>query len=282
MNGNESQPDLSDYTPRQRVGQVLVLILLIMILSLGGVSMLWQARAEHELFFSVRALLLVTAVLMLLGAAGLFIAPIKRKLSTGRFFLTRAEVLARRAEVRARMGAGKPFWPQARPWIVGWAILALLAGLGITTLVLAVRSCDCGWKLSGLLLALAATLLFLPAFFTVKSVLRKRKTGSFLPSQEELDKARSKCAQPKPLRQRIVLAGFYWLIALLWTFSAFGHHGSYQGIFGSKWIAPALWWLVALIWTWQIFYAPASQCAIDRAIDSEAPLSIIKPPESDR
>jgi hypothetical protein len=274
---NESQHNLSNYTAGQRVGQVFVTSLLIVVLLLGGVSMLWQVRAEPELFFPMRALLLATAALLFLSAAAIIISLTKRKLSTGRFFLTRVQVLAKQAEIRARMGAGKPFWPQARPWLVSWAVLAVLAGFGIAILVLAIRSCDCGWRVPGLLLALAATFLFLPAFFTVKSVLRKRRTGSFLPSQEEIDKARSKCVQPKPLRQRILLAGSNWLVALLWTFSAFRHHGSNQGIFGSQWIFAALWWLIALIWTWQVFYPSASQCAID----PEVPLSI-KSPESDR
>ena len=266
---------MREFTARQRLAIVASLALMAGILLLVGSHILRDAWVGRNASFGLCAINLALALLLLVPGAAMVLLPIRRKLRTGRFLLTRAEILAKRAESRARMGAGKPFWPQARDWVALWAILAVLAGFGIAALIAAIRFRESGGALPELLLLLAAALLLLPAHTAVKAVLRKRRTGSFLPSQEELDKARAKCARPKSLPQRIAVAGIFWLMALIWTSSLLSRHRPYHGIFGSVWVVIALWWIVALIWTWRIFHPAASHCSID----PEEPLSI-KPPEA--
>jgi hypothetical protein len=152
--------------------------------------------------------------------------------------------------------------------------MTVLLGLGIAAIVASMLL----WTPVGStlpLLAIAALLLFLPGWFAFKTIQRKLKTGSVLPSQEELAKARAKCATPKSLRQRILFAGMYWVAAILWTLPILrGHHSQSQVL--SPWILAALWWFAAILWTWQVFRPSKPQCSLsiepeDQPAPPEAP-----------
>ena len=222
-----------------------------------------------------RGLHFVSSGLLMLAAGSWMFSLLRRKWKTGRFLLTRDEAMAKHAEYRKKMGAGKPLGPQAKYWIFPLVLMAVLFGLGVGAIVASTCTCSDGsqfsLRLRLLLWALAATLMVLPGWFAFKTIQRKVKTGSFLPSQEELAKARAKCAAPKPLKQRILLAALYWLVAILWTIPVFrGHPHSGSSVF-PPWTLAALWWLAAAVWTAQIFRPSRPQCALPE-LPSERPM----------
>jgi hypothetical protein len=113
--------------------------------------------------------------------------------------------------------------------------------------------------------------LVVPILFLFKSIQRKLKTGSILPSQEELDKTRAGCGKPKLLWQRIALAALWCFVAIMWTDSAINrqHHP------GPAWLAAALSWLAALIFSWQVFRPSTPPCVLP-----EAPKQPQSPPDA--
>lgn len=255
------QQSPSDFTPRQRVRGLVVLTLVCALCGYLSVSLVRYVWADPTMPLVVRAAVIALCSLLLAVVAYLAGGVVVRRIRTGRFFLTRDEVRMKNAETRDRLGAGKPFWPQARVWMIGWICLAMLSAFGIAALVAAARFCECSLKDTILLACLGLAFLAVPLWYAFRIIRRKVTTGSFLPSQQDWDKARAQCGRPQPLRQRIVLAGMYWIVALLWTWTA--HHGSHRSVMGSVWVAPALWWFMAAVWTWQVFRPRAAQCAID-------------------
>lgn len=264
-----------DFTLRQLLFGGLVLIFLIAALAYLSVKLAQLALMFSDLPLWIRGPLFTIAALLMFGALRLAWSPLRRKWKTGRFLLTRAESAAKQAEYRAKMGAGKPFWPQAGFWILPLGFIAILLGLGFLAIVAATSICGCNDKnsywLAILLWLLAAALLALPGWFFYKTIRRKLKSGSFLPSEEELAAARARCAKPKKLRVRIISSVLWWFVAIVWTDIAIGRslHRS------SAWVVAGLSCLAALIWTWQIFRPSPPRCALSIAPDE--PLS---PPEA--
>jgi hypothetical protein len=269
------EPKTTDYTLRQRIISVLVIFFLAAALAYIAVKLTLLALMLSDLSLWIRVPLFVLSGLLLFGALRLVYTPLRRKWKTGRFLMTRAESAAKQAEYRAKMGAGKPFWPQAGFWVLPLGFIVFFLGLGILAIVAATSICGCNDKDSyriALLLWLAAVILLaLPGWFLYKAIRRKLKSGSFLPSEEELNAARARCRKPRKLRQRILTAALWWFIAILWTDMAIGrpHHWS------SAWMVAEISWLAALIWTWQIFRPSTPQCAL-----SIAPEEPTKPPEA--
>jgi hypothetical protein len=263
MSEAATQQNLPEPASRQRILGLIVLSVVCALaayLSYSLASLAWTGR---QMLLVLRGALLALSLLFLVGAVWLPATVIVRRIRTGRFFFTPAETAAKRARIRERMGAEKPFWPQARIWLPGWIFLSILAVFGVAVLTEAFRFCQCGLTPALLLAALGVTLLALPGWYAFKAARRKVKSGSFLPSQQDFDQARAKCAQPKPLRQRILLAGLYWIVALMWTWSAFERHRPYHGLFGSASGAAAMWWVAAAVWTFQVFRPRAPQCSLD-------------------
>lgn len=99
-------------------------------------------------------------------------------------------------------------------------------------------------------------LLALPAFFlAILSVLlfrmcrRKLKYGTFLPSGEELRRARARRRRPTALWKRAALAVCYCLIATTSTMSAVeSMHGS-----SFRWVMACFFWMAAILFTIPVF-----------------------------
>ena len=270
----EKQP-ATDFTLLQRLFGVFALLFLIGGLAFISVKLAQLALVVSDLSLWIRGPLVALAALLMLGSLRMVYTPLRRKWKTGHFLMTRAESAAKQAEYRAKIGAGKPFWPQAGFWILPLAFIAFFLGLGILAIVGAVYICGCtdkdSYRLALLLWFAAVVLLALPGWFFYKAIRRKLKSGSFLPSEEELTAARARCRKPKKLWQRILTAALWWFVAILWTYMAIGrpHHWS------SAWMVAGISWLAALIWTWQVFRPSPSQCAL-----SIAPEELQRPPEA--
>jgi hypothetical protein len=273
MSEAATQQNPPDSTSRQRIFGFIILSVVCALAAYLSYSLASFAWADRQMPVVLRGAMLTLSLLFLLGAVWLSAIVLVRRFRTGRFFLTRAETLAQRAEIRERMGAGKPFWPQARYWLPAWIFLAILAVFGVAVLIEAFRFCRCSLTGTLLLAVLGLALLALPGWYVFKAVRRKYKTGSFLPSQEEFDQALATCARPKPVRHRILLAAMYWIAALIWTGAALSRHTHNHAAFGSPWVLPAMWWLIAAIWTLRVFLPRSAQCGFDPRLPPS-----IKPP----
>ena len=269
------EPKTTDYTLRQRIISVLVIFFLAAALAYIAVKLTLLALMLSDLSLWIRVPLFVLSGLLLFGALRLVYTPLRRKWKTGRFLMTRAESAVKQAEYRAKIGAGKPFWPQAGFWIVPLGFIAFFLGLGILAIVAATSICGCNdkdsYRIAILLWLVAVILLALPGWFFYKAIRRKLKSGSFLPSEEELDAARARCRKPKKLWQRIMSAALWWFVAILWTGMAIGRHHQQS----SAWMVAGISWLAALIWTWQIFRPSTPQCSLSILPDEPQ-----KPPEA--
>jgi hypothetical protein len=273
----ETEPRIPpvERTPGQRFGALALAALLIGALSYLSYRSAAAALADPRA--SLWFLLPMWTFSALFAAAALAWATalLRRKLRTGAFLASPAEIAAKRLEYRSKMGAGKPFGPQAKYWVIPFVVLTVLGGGGVMALVAAVKLGDCPGSASWVLGVLGVLLLVVPGIMVFKAVRRKIVSGSFLPSQEELEKARSRCAAPRPLRTRIFMAACNLFPAIIYTYSAIHHpqHGVWTP--STRWLLAALWWLIAGIWTWQVFYPPRTACAI------EEPLSVVPHPERD-
>lgn len=255
---------------RRRLAELAAILLLAGLALFFSVHSIRQALTDPELSPWLRGLLFVVSGLMIAFAGSLIVSPLQRKWKTGRFFLTPAEAAAKRAEYRSLMGAGKPFGPQMRFWILPAALMLMLAGIGIFALVAAFNLCNCDRNLRLPALLFAALFLALPGFCAFKIIRRKMRTGSVLPSQQELDRARAKCATPKSLRQRLLMAGIWCFIAVMWTTSAVErlHRHSATTV---TWVNVGVGWLAAAIWTWQLFRPQRPLCALDEPPEEQHP-----------
>jgi hypothetical protein len=262
MTKSGEKPAAADFTSRQRLFGVFALLIIIGGLAFISVKLAQLALTLSDLSLWIRGPFFALAALMIFSALRLAWSPLRRKWKTGRFLMTRAESVAKQAEYRAKMGAGKPFWPQAGFWVLPLGFIAFFLGLGILAIVGAVYICGCNdkdsYRLAILLWLVAAALLSLPGWFLYKAIRRKLKSGSLLPSEEELAAARARCAKPKKLWQRILPAVLWWFVAILWTDMAIGrsHHQS------SAFMVAGLSWLTAMIWTWQVFRPSPPQCSL--------------------
>lgn len=267
MTESNQQPP-QDYSPKQRLRIVLILLIVTAIL----LFLAWQIVSTAQTLFLdspwIRAAMFSLAVLIVALPIYLIAVMLHRKCKTGRFLLSPAESAAQRARIHAKMGAGKPFLPQAKYWS-GLIFLLVLCGIGATAaIVAAIKLCGCpdthGIRI--LLLSLAAVCLFPPGLVLFGAIRRKRKTGYYLPSQEDLAAARAKCGMPKPLWQRILLPVMFSINGVLYTTSALshnhiGHTPSYE-----RWALAAVWWLLTAVWIMQAFRP--STCAIQSPPDT--------------
>ncbi|MDR3725597.1 MAG: hypothetical protein P4K86_01010 [Terracidiphilus sp.] len=250
-----------EFTLRQRLISYIFLFFGLGVLAWMSVRSAQLAFELSDLSWWIRGSFLAVSGLLAYLALYLAVSLIRRKWKTGRFLLTGSEVVARQAEYRSRLGAGKPFWPQARYWILPFLLIFVLLALGTLAIVAAFCFGPSSQPKLLLLLVSAALLLAVPFWSLCKAIRRKLKTGSFLPSEQELDAWRARCAKPKSLRQRIALAAVWWFSAILWTDIAIGR----QHRQGSAWVAAGVTWVAALMWTWQAFRPSPSQCALPAA-----------------
>jgi lysylphosphatidylglycerol synthetase-like protein (DUF2156 family) len=275
MAEEETQTTMVERTPGQRFRALALAALLIGILLYFSCQTAATALADpHGPLWLVLPLWTLSA-LFAVAAIAWIVALVRRKLRTGAFLASPAEIAAKRLEYRSRMGAGKPFGPQAKYWVIPFVVLTVLGGGGVMALVAAVNLCDCPGSASWALGIFGVLLLVIPGIMVFKAARRKIVSGSFLPSQEELEKARSRCAAPRPLRTRILMAVCNLLPAILYTYSAIHHpqHGVWTP--SSRWVLAAIWWFVAGIWGLQVFRPARTACAIEK------PLSVVPGPSQD-
>jgi hypothetical protein len=278
MSEQQKQDNPKEFTVRQR--SVGVVVLSIVVLLLVGLSF-HLTRLAGDLFCCskwIGGLVLVLAALLWIPVLMFVVPPIRRKFTTGRFLLTREESSAKRLEMWSRIGAGKPFWPQAWLWSLWGMIVAVTAVGGVLLIIAALNVRAKVGAASGLLLVAGVCFLFLPTTMLFKAVRRRLKTGSILPSEEELAVARARCRKPTSLKMRVLTAALWWLIAIVWTDSALG--SMHKPFYSSEslithWLAAVMNWLVAAIWTVQVFRPTKTQCA--PGVESEGTQ---KPPEA--
>jgi hypothetical protein len=244
----------------KRIAAILLLIVL-----LGGFPYLSVEAAKIALHISEGALWLrlslwtIAAFLMAIPVWLAFVM-LRRKITTGRFLLNRTESAALRAERLSRMGAGKPFWPQAGIWVAPLLFSAFFLCLGVLAIGGAISFGPSAWKPFVALLVLAALFLFIPSQMIFKAVRRKLRTGNYLPSEEELAAARSRCGNPQPLWQRVLVPSLMLLNAVLQTSTAVRRFHGGHGSFGYSVVIACLWWAMSAIWIWRGFRP--QQCAI--------------------
>jgi hypothetical protein len=87
-----------------------------------------------------------------------------------------------------------------------------------------------------------------------KAVRRKLKTGSYLPSEEELAAPRLRCGQPQSLWTCMMMASIMLLNAILQTDIALGRLHRHASISNSLVLA-CIWWGLSFFWIWRVFRA---------------------------
>ena len=249
-------------SPLRKCGGVAVLVALPLLIGYFAIQLAIDAwpLSAGSLWWQAPCLLFA-AMLLSFAVAMVFIA-LRRKLTTGRFTLTAEEVLARRAEHRSRLGAGKPLWPQLWIWLVPSLLSGIVLSAGIGIVVATLRSkCVCSAFDWVVYFGLAAVLVFLGLIYPVTGIRRKLRTGFFLPTEEALEARRARAREPKTLQSRLLAAGIWWLCAVFWTMTAFGPHRSHSSAV-KPWLLAGLMWLNAILWTWQVFRPTNPRCGL--------------------
>jgi thiol-disulfide isomerase/thioredoxin len=234
-----------DFARRQRVafGLLAVFIPALVILSVKFVDLSRKITS-----FEMRLPLLAAFGLVVLLYLFVAVVLLHRKWTTGRFMMTRAQAIAKQEAAWNKLGAGKPFRPQAKYYAVLVIVLAIFPIMAIIPISL-LRSFNGRPPLSLLILILVlfATILALPAWLLFKMIRRKLKTGSMLPSQEEIAKARARSRRPRPLWIRISMANVMALNAGMLTSFSISDHIRHRG--------PEFFWLAAFMWFLAVFFA---------------------------
>ena len=275
MTKSSEQKTSTEYTLKQRLQAGLALFLLMGFL----VFLAWQfadaALDYPHAWIWLRGTAFSLAALMMALPIYMIMVMLRRKWKTGRFTLPRAEAVARQAAIWNSMGAGKPLWPQLKVWSVTIILLLICCVGAVVCIVVAFRLCSCpdSRGLRNLFLALAGLCLILPAWTLFSAIRRKRKTGYYLPSQEEIAERRAKCGMPKPLWQRILPAIMWSFNAVLFTWSAISHNHIGHTPPHDRWILAAAGWFLAILCGWQVFRPSA--CAILPPTDADRPPSIM-------
>ena len=202
---------------------------------------------------------------LLMPAAGL-----RRKWKTGRFLPLPVGAEGRRTEVYTKMEAGKPFRPRAKYRIYLIVVLVLFCGGSLGAAVEAVHLfLRSGLRTPAIVGFIGASLLLFVAVRAIYlAIRRKRKSGSYFVSPEDLESARAKNIKPKSLSRRVVLVAGYCVTAVALTFSAVAarHRGSPEWFGSELWFQAALLWAVAILGAWQAFRPSAPAPEIDQPL----------------
>jgi hypothetical protein len=119
-----------------------------------------------------------------------------------------------------------------------------------------------------MLLSVPAMLLCLLIIFFFRMYWRKRKTGSFLPSGDELKAFRLRRKMIYPLWKRVTLAVLFDVGFIFYVYDALTNNR--HSIL--NWINAVTWSLMAFIFTWQVFRPIAPKCTLPIAPeDAQAP-----------
>jgi thiol-disulfide isomerase/thioredoxin len=250
-NESSSQRAERDFARRQRLAFGLLAIFFL-VLVFFSVKMVDLFRVISS--FEMRLPLLALSGLMVFLNLLLIVVLLHRKWTTGRFILTRAEAMADQEAVWNKLGAGKPFRPQAKYYAVLVILLLIFPVLAILPIsILKIYGGRPPLSLLILILLLFATILALPAWYVFKTIRRKLKTGSVLPSQEEIAKARARSRKPQPLALRILIANVMALNAGMLTSFAISEHIRHL-VPDFPWSGlAAFMWFMSVFFAWQVF-----------------------------
>jgi thiol-disulfide isomerase/thioredoxin len=262
-NESGSQQAERDFAFRQRFVFGL-LIVFIPVLIFFSVKMIASFRVITS--YKMLLPLLVIFGLMVLIYLYAAIELLRRKWTTGRFLVTRAEAMAKQDAMWGKLGAGKPLRPQI--WFVIFPVIFLAVFLVLAILTFSLLRSFPGplpHHISIPIVVLIALILLLPAWYIFKTIRRKLKTGSFLLSQEEIAKARARCRKPQPLWLRIFTVAMNVLAAEIMTMIPvvdYLRHRSPEYF----WCGMAVfWWLMAAYWIRQVFRPIQPLCALPEA-----------------
>lgn len=176
-----------------------------------------------------------------------------RKWTTGRFLVTRAETMAKQDAMWSKLGADKPLRPQLWYVILPVILLAVLSVLAILPVSLLNSPGKLPHYILILTIVLIASILYLPAWYVFKTIWRKLKTGSFLLSQEEIAKARTRRRTPQPLWLRIFTASMSVLAAEIMTIIPVMDYLQHKSPDYFWWGVAVFWWFMAAIMIRQVF-----------------------------
>ena len=147
-----------------------------------------------------------------------------------------------------KYGPGKPFWPQSQYWVIRTVVsLFLIALAGMWQVGFrAVWQCD---RSIETMFPMLSVILLIPVFwFLFVDIRRKIKTGSFLPTPEEMRKNRTRAIRPIKQSTEILNANLWVLasaISLQGQIVHYLHHGAVNFI----WLVLSLFWVVlAILW----------------------------------
>jgi hypothetical protein len=223
---------------------------------------IYKAVNEVHSFAISFPFLLILGLFVLLSLCVPFIL-LRRKWTTGRFTVTRAEAMAKQEAMWNKLGAGKPLRPQI--WFVMGPIILLAFFLVVAILPISLLS-HLGSRpplfLLILIVFLSATILALPAWFLFKTIRRKLKTGSFLLSQDEIAKFRARTRKPVPVGSSILTASSMWMIAgtmIATQITAYRHLRTPETY---TWGIAALCLGVSFLWILQVFRPFKPLCAV--------------------
>lgn len=247
-----TEPATQDYTPARRVTAYASMIAVPLCCGYVAIQIVVSAwPLTFDRFWYQGPLMLIVALLMWL-ALGVSVSALRTKRKTGRFLPSPAEAARRANESWKKLGAGKPLRAQLWLWLLPSLLSAFLLWLGGIAVSLAF-TCECAPPdRSGIAILSAAALITCGGLaYPFIAARRKLRTGSFLPSEEELAKRRARRAKPAPLWQRIFTAACWWSLAITWTLSAVHRHHSNSPI--PPELQAGLAAFIAVIWTLQLF-----------------------------
>lgn len=221
MDENQRRRMVDSYQCQQKVGIAFTGLVSVALVVLFVATL----RRGHE-FFAVLSQggkwlyggsLLILGGLMLTALFGLF-RLVRRKHSTGRFCQSYDEAVQFWKTRFDSYGPGKPFWAQASYWLVP-LYLNVLAIIVLGMIFVLISSCGKGMNTPRLLFWLVVLMaLSFPVSFVLRALWRKRKTGSFLPTPEEMRQSHAKIFAQAPGWQKwgsIVLVNLWGFAAMM-------------------------------------------------------------------
>jgi hypothetical protein len=200
-----------------------------------------------------------------------FAKALRRKIRTGSFFLSRA---ARAEKLKAdleKYGPGKPFWPQSSYWVASATASLILLTLAAMFLLTARMFWQPGclprpisWLIGSLFLLLIGLLLAIPVWIAFTTIRRKVRTGSFLPTPEEMRKRYIKAVQKscRPATQQwmgILNANLWGFVAMLYLSTPIIRFLRHRPLDHFSLVLSLVWPVLAAFWIWRAFQSSPCQ-----------------------
>jgi hypothetical protein len=259
---NESSTDQAerDFAHRQRMGLGLSLVLIPTVVFFS--FFIFKAVNQVHSFAISSPLLFVLGLFDLLFLSFPVIL-LHRKWTTGRFTVTRAEARAKQEAAWSKLGAGKPLGPQLGFAILPIILISMFAAIAIVPIYF-LRNTS-GQPPRFLLVLIAVffvAIVAVPAWLLFKFIRRKLKTGSFLPSQEEIAKVRARTRKPVTAGTGILTASSMWMVAgtmAAMQINAYRHLRTPEMY---MWGVVALCLGASCLWIWQVFRPSKPLCAV--------------------